>query len=88
MLNCTVDSSVHIWEFEDADEIILSSGASGTQMTGGFVFEVVEVNSSFIVTIAVATATAALNNTMILCRDGNVGAGLGEQQQSTIFIPG
>ena len=88
MMNCTVESLVHTWDFGPLTEVTLSAGTSQDVVMRGFTFRVVEIGSTAIVTSVTGTVFAELNNTVISCRDALRPVGQGEKQEVTAKVLG
>ena len=93
-MNCTVDTDQQTWHFEPigATEVLLSAGTSADVVRMGFTFRLLEFNltHNIIVTSITGTVTdlTGLNNSMIVCRNGQVPRGQGEQQEAMVKIYG
>ena len=88
MMNCTVQSLSHTWDFGPLSDVTLSSGASEDVVMMGFTFRVVEIGNTAIVSSATGTVFAELNNTVIVCRDGLRPLGEGDKQHVTATVLG
>ena len=86
---CTVPSLAHQWTVPSRSIVRALNPASqqdGVPPAPPFQFSVVEVMTGSITSIATVNATADLNGTLVVCRDGNLM--LPDNQNSTINLRG
>ena len=86
--NCTVESFAHIWDFGPLNEVSVTGGLSEDVVMMGFTFRVVEIGDTAIVSEVTGTVIPELNNTVILCRDGNHPIEQGERQEVRVSVLG
>ena len=84
--NCTVDSLNHVWIFGAIEAGSLSLATTMDQMVMGFTFRRVSTGSTAIISSVSGTVTPELNNTVIVCLDGNQNREQAERQETTIMI--
>ena len=87
-MNCTVESFAHIWDFGPLNEVPVTGGLSEDVVMMGFTFRLVEISNTAIVSSVTGTVIPELNNTVILCRDGNRPIDEGERQEVTASVIG
>ena len=87
-MNCTVESLAHVWGFGPLIEVVVTAGISQDVVMMGFTFRLVEIGDTAIVSAVTGTAVPELNNTEIVCRDGNHPVGQGESQEVTVSVLG